>query len=156
MDVQGEEGWVNTASTAGPAVQELWLRKEVTGGAAARSPGRTFLVNKLGGRTPAKRLWGIWRSAGGCDVRGASGRDCGTWVEAGECKGRSHRGAWVAQSVKLPTSAQVTISRFVGSSPACVLQILCPAFSAPPSLMLSLCLSEVNKNIKKREREMRS
>ena len=28
------------------------------------------------------------------------------------------RGAWVAQSVKCPTSAQVTISRFVGSSPA--------------------------------------
>ena len=28
------------------------------------------------------------------------------------------RGAWVAQSVKRPTSAQVTISRPVGSSPA--------------------------------------
>ena len=28
------------------------------------------------------------------------------------------RGAWVAQSVKRPTSAQVTISRYVGSSPA--------------------------------------
>ena len=30
----------------------------------------------------------------------------------------SYRGAWVAQSVERPTSAQVTISRFVGSSPA--------------------------------------
>ena len=28
------------------------------------------------------------------------------------------RGAWVAQLVKLPTSAQVMISQFVGSSPA--------------------------------------
>ena len=28
------------------------------------------------------------------------------------------KGAWVAQSVKHPTSAQVTISRFVGLSPA--------------------------------------
>ena len=30
----------------------------------------------------------------------------------------SLRGAWVAQSVERPTAAQVTISRFVGSSPA--------------------------------------
>ena len=28
------------------------------------------------------------------------------------------RGAWVAQSVERPTSAQVMISQFVGSSPA--------------------------------------
>ena len=31
---------------------------------------------------------------------------------------RTAWGAWVAQSVKRPTSAQVTISRSVGSSPA--------------------------------------
>ena len=57
-------------------------------------------------------------------------------------------GAWVAQSVKHPTSAQVTISWFVGSSPASgsVLtdQSLEPAWdsvslslSAPPPCMLS-------------------
>ena len=33
-------------------------------------------------------------------------------------KGEEKRGGWVAQSVKRPTSAQVTISRFLGSSPA--------------------------------------
>ena len=32
-------------------------------------------------------------------------------------KSRNSQAAWVAQSVKLPTSAQVTISRFMGSSP---------------------------------------
>ena len=33
-------------------------------------------------------------------------------------QGAGHWGAWVARSVKRPTSAQVTISRFVGSRPA--------------------------------------
>ena len=45
------------------------------------------------------------------------------------------RGAWVAQSVKRPTSAQVTISRSVSSSPAsgsALLEILSLPFS--PSL----------------------
>ena len=31
---------------------------------------------------------------------------------------KQYRGAWVAQSVKHPTSAQVMISQFVSSSPA--------------------------------------
>ena len=51
------------------------------------------------------------------------------------------RGAWVAQSVKHPTSAQVMISWFVSSSPASdsllsaqsLLQILCPPLSLCPS-----------------------
>ena len=66
------------------------------------------------------------------------------------------RGAWVAQSIKCPTSAQVTISRFVGSSSALssvltahslepasdsVFPSLCPS----PTHALSLCLSKINK-----------
>ena len=68
-------------------------------------------------------------------------------------------GAWVAQSVGRPTSAQVTISRSMGSSPTSgsvlTAQSLEPAWdSVPPSisalllLMLSLSLS-LRINIKK-------
>ena len=60
-------------------------------------------------------------------------------------------GAWVAQSVKRPTSAQVMISRSVGSSPASgsmltaqslepVSDSVSPSFSDSPLFMLSLCL----------------
>ena len=60
-------------------------------------------------------------------------------------------GAWVAQSIKCPTSAQVMISQFVSSSPApgSVLTAqslepasdsVSPSLSAPSLLMLSLCL----------------
>ena len=63
------------------------------------------------------------------------------------------RGAWVAQSVKRPTSAQVTISRPVGSSPASgsglmaqslepALDSVSPSLSAPPPFMLCLSLSQ--------------
>ena len=63
-----------------------------------------------------------------------------------------HRGAWVAQSVKHLTSAQVTISQFVGSNPlsGSVLTArslepapdsVSPSLSAPPPLMLRLSLS---------------
>ena len=63
------------------------------------------------------------------------------------------RGAWVAQSVKQLTSAQVMISRFVGSSPASgsvltaqilepALNSVSPSVSAPPLLMLILSLSK--------------
>ena len=65
------------------------------------------------------------------------------------------RGAWVAQSVKCSTSAQVTISQSVGSSPASgsvlTAQSLEPALdsvspslslSAPSPLMLCLSLSQ--------------
>ena len=61
------------------------------------------------------------------------------------------RGAWVAQSVKRPTSAQVTIPRSVSSSPASgsgltaqslepASDSVSPSLSAPPSFMLCLCL----------------
>ena len=59
-----------------------------------------------------------------------------------------NKGAWVAQSVELPTSAQVMISQLVGLSPdSCsVLTVqsllgtlsLSPCLSAPPLLALSL------------------
>ena len=71
-------------------------------------------------------------------------------------------GTWVAQSVKRPTSALVMISRFLGSSPALgsmlTAQRLKPASDSVVSLSLSalphqhsvsLCLSKMNKNIKK-------
>ena len=60
---------------------------------------------------------------------------------------------WVAQSVKPPTLAQVTISQFLSSSPTSgcllsaqsLLQILSPSLSAPPPLTLSF--SKININI---------
>ena len=66
-------------------------------------------------------------------------------------------GAWVAQSVKRPTLAQVMISRFVSSGPesGSVLTAqslepasdsLSPSLSAPPLLVFSL--SKVNKHFK--------
>ena len=65
-------------------------------------------------------------------------------------------GCWVAQSVELPTSAQVMISQFVSLSPASVsvltAQSLEPALdsvssslSVPPLLVLCLSLSLKNK-----------
>ena len=71
------------------------------------------------------------------------------------------RGAWVAQLVKRPTSAQVMISRSVSSSPAAgsvltaqslepALDSVSPLLSAPLSLVLCLfCLSKINKCNKK-------
>ena len=61
--------------------------------------------------------------------------------------------AWVAQSVERPTSAQVTISRSVSSSPASgsglmaqslepVLDSVSPPLSAPPPLVLCLSCSQ--------------
>ena len=76
---------------------------------------------------------------------------------------KAWRGAWVAQLVKRPTSAQVMISWFVSSSPASGsvltaqslkpdLDSVSPSLSVPPpthalSLSLSLSLSKINKNI---------
>ena len=62
-------------------------------------------------------------------------------------------GAWVAQSVKQPTSAQVTISRSVGSGPASGSGLMAqnlepgsdsvsPSLSAPPLFILCLSLSQ--------------
>ena len=65
-------------------------------------------------------------------------------------------GAWVAQSVKRPTSAQVMISRSVSSSPVLgsvltaqspepVSDSVSPPLSAPPVHALSLSVSKINK-----------
>ena len=65
----------------------------------------------------------------------------------------NYRGAWVAQSVKRPTSVQVTISRSVGSSPESgsvltaqslepVSDSVSPSLSDPPPFMLYLSLSQ--------------
>ena len=72
-------------------------------------------------------------------------------------------GAWVAQSVERPTSAQVIISWFVSSSPASgsVLTAgsLEPAsdsvspLSAPPLLVLCISLSKINKCKKKKKKK---
>ena len=64
-------------------------------------------------------------------------------------------GAWVAQLVRRPTLAQVTISWFVGLSPALgsvltaqslepASDSVSPSLSAPPMLMLCLSLSIIN------------
>ena len=63
------------------------------------------------------------------------------------------RGAWVAQSVKRLTSAQVKISRSVSSSPTLGSGLMAqslepasnsvsPSLSAPPPFMLCLSLSQ--------------
>ena len=68
------------------------------------------------------------------------------------------RAAWVAHVGKCLTSAQVTISWFVGSSPASgsvptaqglepVLDSVCPPLSAPPLLVLHLSLSKINVKV---------
>ena len=70
-----------------------------------------------------------------------------------------YRGTWVAQSVEHPTSAQVTISQLMSSSPTLgsvlIARSLEPAsYSGSPSLSLSalspyavsLCLSKINKH----------
>ena len=65
----------------------------------------------------------------------------------------NYRGAWVAQSVKRPTSAQVMISQFVSSSPALgsgltaqspepALDSVSPPLSAPPLLAHCFSLSQ--------------
>ena len=68
------------------------------------------------------------------------------------------RGAWVAQSVERPTSAQVMISRFASSSPVLgsvltaqslepASDSVSPSLSAPPPL--APFLSTINKHLKK-------
>ena len=70
-------------------------------------------------------------------------------------KNRGFEGAWVAQPVKCPTSAQVMIARFVNSSPASgsgltaqslepTSDSVSPSLFAPP--LLVLCLSKINKH----------
>ena len=73
--------------------------------------------------------------------------------------------AWVAQSVKRLTLAQVTISQFMGSSPASgsvltarslepVPDSVSPFLSVPPPLMLCLSLSLKNKCLKKKKKKI--
>ena len=71
-------------------------------------------------------------------------------------------GAWVAQSVKHPTSAQVMILHFVGSSPVLALCLepvsasVSPSLSAPPllTLSLSLSLSKINKQQQQKPQDL--
>ena len=70
-------------------------------------------------------------------------------------------GAWVAQSVGHPTSAQVMISRYMSSSPMSgsvltaqslepVSDSVSPSLSAPPPFMLCLSLSQKQINVEKK------
>ena len=79
-------------------------------------------------------------------------------MKIGLFKTTGFRGAWVAESVKRPTLAQVTISCFVGSSPKLgsvltaqsrepALDSVSPSLSAPPLLTLCLSLSQKQINI---------
>ena len=68
---------------------------------------------------------------------------------------KTEAGAWVAQSVGRPASAQAMISQLMGSSPASgavptaqsPLRILCPPLAAPPpTRSLSVSLNkEINR-----------
>ena len=77
---------------------------------------------------------------------------------------REARDSWVAQSVRHPTSAQVMISRFMGSSPASgsvltaqslesASDSVSPSLSTPPPPLLMLCLyvSLKNKHLKNKK-----
>ena len=77
------------------------------------------------------------------------GSDCSYRV----VKNGDFGGTWVAQSANRPTSAQVTISQFVGSRPASgsvltaqslepVSDSVSPSLSDPPPFMLYLSLSQ--------------
>ena len=72
-----------------------------------------------------------------------------------------NRGAWVAQLVGRPTSARVMVSRSMGSSPTSGSVLISrspepasdsvsPSLSAPPLLMLCLCVLKINKTLKKK------
>ena len=71
-------------------------------------------------------------------------------------KSNALRGAWVAQSVKRPTSAQVTVSPSVSSSPTSgsvltarslepALNSVSPSLCPSPVHALSLSVSKINK-----------
>ena len=73
---------------------------------------------------------------------------------------KKNRGAWVAQSVKRPTSAQVMISRSVSLSPASgsvltaqslepVSDSVSPSLCPSPVHALCLPVSKINKTLKK-------
>ena len=106
---------------------------------------------------PKREPWGgrdVWAPGGThtdfpCEVR-LTGQPA-SWRQTAVLL-KKCRGAWVAQSVKRPTSAQVTISRSVSSSPASGSGLMArslepashsvsPSLSAPPPFMLCLSLS---------------
>ena len=69
--------------------------------------------------------------------------------------GENLRGIWWLSRVERPTAAQVTISRFVSSSPTSgsvltaqsldpASDSVCPSLSAPAPLVLCLSLSKIN------------
>ena len=71
------------------------------------------------------------------------------------------RGAWMVQSVECLTLAQVMISKLVSSSPTSgsvltaqslepASNSVSPSLTAPPLLMLCLCLSKINKRQEKK------
>ena len=95
-------------------------------------------------------------------TRKPSGKTAGVGpVTAAQCadqlRAEKQRGAWVAQSVRRPTSAQVRISRFVSSSPRVGLW----ADSSEPGACFGFCVSlcclhsvscidsKINKRLKK-------
>ena len=88
---------------------------------------------------------GLWEQREGGIIRGPGA--VGTFIKSGR------RGAWVAQSVERPTSAQVTISQAVSSSPASgsvltaqslepASDSVSPSLSDLPPFMLCLSLSQ--------------
>ena len=97
-------------------------------------------------------------------VRGKAGREGERQrEESWHSKLLDPRGTWVAQSVERLTSAQVTTSRFVSSSPASgsvltarnlepASDSVSPSLSAPPLLMLCVSLSQ--KYVKKHLRNV--
>ena len=111
-----------------------------------------WAVVSLGGRSPGEELkYGSVKGQPPCSYY------LSEVVMVGSIKSKEARGAWVAQSVKRPTSAQVMISWTVSSSPALgsvlTAQSLEPAWdSVSPSFSLLPCscsvslFSKINKH----------
>ena len=94
-------------------------------------------------KTPGEHGSGIWahiisheRARGLFNTLCILKKNMGSW------------GAWVAQSVERPTSAQVMVSQFMGSSPT--LGSLLSAQSLLWILCLSLSVPKINKNVEKK------
>ena len=86
-------------------------------------------------------------------ARPTDGKRMEAWAAVLMSHRDNDRGTWVAQSVERPTSAQVVISRFVGSSPASgsvltawslepASDSVSPALCPSPACTLSLSLSQ--------------
>ena len=105
------------------------------------------------------------RGLEGCRLRDHRALECpqgrdGVEDQALSLKEQLGRGAWVAQSVKRPTSAQVMVSWFVSSNPMLGSMLsaqsllwilsLCLSLSLSPSTTYVLSLSKTNIKKKKR------